>query len=345
MSHVHSMRISDIPPTHTKKLCSFHIVHAFTFLGNTGGFQTWPPHVEKPTPEDGTGESDQPQQQQQHPSEEEPSSQEGQEQQPQGAFHPGVTCDGCNGPIHGIRYKCLVCSDYDLCAGCEAKGKHVDHNMVTINDPFSYNPWGFQNPWAHGFQGHPCHGGWWGQHGHHGFGPRGFQHPCGGRCPRRFGGGHPHCFRGGHPGHRWGGGAPWWRCAANKEAGQASGTSEPMETGADSQQQAQQQQAQQQQQQPGAPQNEEEQRKFLHGVGEAVSSFLEPFGIKVDVDVVGGGEKPPTAPPPSGEAEPSVAEVRSSNLNWTDVLHGANKLSAEQHKKKQLKIVGDFRKE
>ena len=40
-----------------------------------------------------------------------------------------------------------------------------------------------------------------------------------------------------------------------------------------------------------------------------MSSFLEPFGIKVDVDVVGGEEKPPTVPPTSGEAGPSDAEV------------------------------------
>ena len=268
---------------------------------------------QKPAPAEGqSGEGDQ---QQDQPTEQEPSSEQTQPQQQQeGVLHPGVTCDGCNGPIHGTRYKCLVCNDYDLCTGCEAKGQHVDHNMVTISDPCSYNPWGFQHPWAHGFGGrHPCHGGWWGQrghpgfhghHGHHGFGPHGFQHPCGG--PPRFHGGHPRCFRGGHcgPGQFGAGGAPWWRNAAGKEAGKT-GESEPMETTAEAKQQ------------PGCPQSEEERKSFLHGVGQAVSSFLEPFGVKVDVDVAGGGETPSTAPPPSGGAEPTSG---AAEVSWVTCI-------------------------
>jgi len=50
-------------------------------------------------------------------------------------IHPGVTCDGCDKGIVGFRYKCVVCDDYDLCAGCEAAGKHPGHNMMRMSNP------------------------------------------------------------------------------------------------------------------------------------------------------------------------------------------------------------------
>jgi len=46
--------------------------------------------------------------------------------------HPGVVCDGCERPVVGSRYKCLVCQDYDLCKPCENKGLHPGHNMVRM---------------------------------------------------------------------------------------------------------------------------------------------------------------------------------------------------------------------
>lgn len=44
-------------------------------------------------------------------------------------------CDGCDQPIFGLRYKCLVCPDYDLCEECETKALHSEHDMIRIECP------------------------------------------------------------------------------------------------------------------------------------------------------------------------------------------------------------------
>merc|ERR1712107_763826 len=51
------------------------------------------------------------------------------------AHHHGVVCDGCDGPVAGPRYKCLVCPDYDLCATCETRGLHAHHKMIRLPAP------------------------------------------------------------------------------------------------------------------------------------------------------------------------------------------------------------------
>merc|ERR1712198_223179 len=48
-------------------------------------------------------------------------------------LHAGIVCDGCEmTPIKGTCFKCLVCNDFDLCALCEAEGKHPQHNMIKL---------------------------------------------------------------------------------------------------------------------------------------------------------------------------------------------------------------------
>ena len=49
--------------------------------------------------------------------------------------HLGVTCDACEGPIYGTRFKCIVCPDYDLCYECKRNGCHMEHKMTTVRGP------------------------------------------------------------------------------------------------------------------------------------------------------------------------------------------------------------------
>jgi len=53
---------------------------------------------------------------------------------PAGIKHAGVTCDGCNEtPLHGIRWKCAECDDYDLCSMCYHGDKHnLQHKFLRM---------------------------------------------------------------------------------------------------------------------------------------------------------------------------------------------------------------------
>ena len=42
-----------------------------------------------------------------------------------GVKHPNIVCDGCKSQgISGMKYKCNVCYDYDLCYMCYHGDKH-----------------------------------------------------------------------------------------------------------------------------------------------------------------------------------------------------------------------------
>ena len=51
-------------------------------------------------------------------------------------LHSGVICKGCKGPVIGIRYKCVVCKDFDYCEKCEEKiNAGHGHPLLKINTP------------------------------------------------------------------------------------------------------------------------------------------------------------------------------------------------------------------
>ena len=54
---------------------------------------------------------------------------------PANLVHSRVICDGCGVRVRGARFKCLQCTDFDLCSECESKGLHTEHLMVK-----SYRP-------------------------------------------------------------------------------------------------------------------------------------------------------------------------------------------------------------
>jgi len=84
--------------------------------------------------------------------------------------HTGVRCDGCNAePIRGVRYKCSVCSNYDLCQQCETKNVHPEHPFLKIRASESVSETesetssqSSESPWGRGW------GRGWRRGGHHG---------------------------------------------------------------------------------------------------------------------------------------------------------------------------------
>uniref|UniRef100_A0A914H1X4 ZZ-type domain-containing protein n=1 Tax=Globodera rostochiensis TaxID=31243 RepID=A0A914H1X4_GLORO len=46
--------------------------------------------------------------------------------------HPDIWCDLCEKRVVGVRYKCFVCPDFDLCEQCEKTGTHAKHPMCRL---------------------------------------------------------------------------------------------------------------------------------------------------------------------------------------------------------------------
>ena len=181
-----------------------------------------------------------------------------------GQVHPGVICDGCEGPVCGARYKCMVCPDYDLCSTCEGRGIHGEHDMMKLTTPVGQSsgpnfmgPFGMFGPSGPGPQGPPPHCGPFGQgpQGPHGFVPP----PHFRRWMQRF-------MR------RW--------HNRNNGCGQDQGENQPTE------EKAEKPETEEQDDEGATPEED-----YLRNVGESVQAMLDPFGIDVCVDIEHGGKR------------------------------------------------------
>jgi hypothetical protein len=53
--------------------------------------------------------------------------------------HKNIMCDSCTClPIRGVRFQCIICDDFDLCAQCEGKNLHK-HPMLKIDSVEKYD--------------------------------------------------------------------------------------------------------------------------------------------------------------------------------------------------------------
>jgi len=129
--------------------------------------------------------------------------------------HHNIVCDGCQmNPITGVRFKCSICPNYDLCESCEVKGVHeTSHPFLKLKQPLNRphhapgnHRWGGNYGGGHHGVGHRGghHSGHHG-HSHGGWGARGPHHGphAWGMPPPPFA--HPmHGWPFAHPMHGWG---------------------------------------------------------------------------------------------------------------------------------------------
>ncbi|KAL5011538.1 hypothetical protein ScPMuIL_010089 [Solemya velum] len=219
-----------------------------------------------------------------------------------GEYHPGVTCDGCQGPIFGIRFKCAVCPDYDLCSPCKGNGTHAEHEMTKITSPLPPGAfWGMfggmgmggRCPRAGGRGRHGSGARGHGPYGHVPYGPPGHHPhgppPYGPHMPGPFAG--PECPPGPGPHGMCGQQGPFvppphfrkwmqkfmrrWHTRNTPEGCPCDGDEK----------------SDQSMENEGSQEETNAEETYLRTVGDQVAAMLDPFGIDVSVDVDSSGNR------------------------------------------------------
>ncbi|KAG8438968.1 hypothetical protein GDO86_005231 [Hymenochirus boettgeri] len=208
---------------------------------------------------------------------------------PQNLVHPNVTCDGCDGPVVGNRYKCLICPDYDLCSACEKKGVHKEHNMIMFPTPLMFPHGRWLRKMRHGFPPFPWMQGW-------GCPQRGFQCPNSQQAQESTAQQNP---------------------TPAEEAAAPSASQQTQDANVDFLKNVAEMLGPLAAAPSASQPTQDANVAFLKNVGESVAAMLGPLGIDVDIDVEHGGKRSKVSSSHSGsvggDSQPNSSTSFMSN--------------------------------
>ncbi|BFZ24142.1 hypothetical protein BsWGS_27181 [Bradybaena similaris] len=115
---IHPNHLCRLPPGHpvfSRHSCKHTVtIHRkFTAPGAHGDTFKTPNQSQPQQPRPGSGHTDEP-------------------------VYRGNCCNACQGPVKGIRCKCCVCPNFNLCKMCETNGARSEHDMCKMNRPHPF---------------------------------------------------------------------------------------------------------------------------------------------------------------------------------------------------------------